>query len=246
MASGVKRYNRLPASVGDDVADLGGRIEPDPEAVVVLDGPRVSYRELWDAAARVAGGLRAAGVERGDRSRFGSATGFDWVLGVLRHADGRRGLVPVNTRFTEPEVGYVVDDSGAEVHAWSRTPRCRTASRSSGRAGAGRTRGDLLHVSGTTGFPKGAMTTHENFLTNTENAHAGACSCPPTTPTAQPHHGAAVPRHRLQQPAAARRCRTAARTVIMPTFEVQAVPAARSSRSGSRAHHGAGHLLATP
>src|SRR5450755_532905 len=36
-----------------------------------------------------------------------------------------------------------------------------------GRVIAGRCRGHFLHQR-TTGFPKGAMTTHENFLSNTE------------------------------------------------------------------------------
>ena len=65
-ADGIKRYDGLPASL---VHLLRGVVEQHPgrEALVEIGGPRLSYRELWDRATRVAGGLRAAGVQRGDR-----------------------------------------------------------------------------------------------------------------------------------------------------------------------------------
>ena len=44
------------------------------------DGPRLTYAELWDRAARVAGGLRSAGVGRGDRVAIRLGNGVDWVL----------------------------------------------------------------------------------------------------------------------------------------------------------------------
>src|SRR6476661_7075128 len=111
-AQGIKHYDDLPASV---VTMLQTSVERDPngEAVVVLDGPRVSYRELWDAAARVAGGLRDAGVSRGDRVAIRRANGLDWVLSFFGTLMVGAVVVPVNTRFTDDEVAYVVGDSGA-------------------------------------------------------------------------------------------------------------------------------------
>jgi acyl-CoA synthetase (AMP-forming)/AMP-acid ligase II len=41
---------------------------PDREALAELDGERISFTELWDRSARVAGGLRAAGIGPGDRA----------------------------------------------------------------------------------------------------------------------------------------------------------------------------------
>ena len=167
-ASGVKRYVELPDSV---VAMLRASVERDPsgEAVVELDGPRLSYQELWDRSVRVAGGLRAAGVGRGDRVAIRLGNGADWVLAFFGTLLAGAVAVPVNTRFTESEAQYVIDDSGASY--------VFSASEALPDGGPfveeGLQRGDLaaiFYTSGTTGFPKGAMTSHENFLTNVENA----------------------------------------------------------------------------
>ncbi|TFV62195.1 long-chain fatty acid--CoA ligase [Geodermatophilus sp. DF01-2] len=167
-AAGVKRYVDLPDSV---VAMVRTSVERDPEAeaVVEVDGPRLTYRELWDAAARVAGGLREAGVGRGDRVAIRLGNGVDWVLGFLGTLMAGGVAVPVNTRFTDEEARYVVEDSGARVvlEPGSSLPDGAPT------VEEGLGRGDLaaiFYTSGTTGFPKGAMTSHENFLTNVENA----------------------------------------------------------------------------
>jgi len=169
---GVKRYDVLPANL---VAMLHASVERRGPAEAVAEtggGPRLSYRELWDRAARVAGGLRASGVERGDRVAIRLGNGVDWVLAFFGTVLADATVVPVNTRFTDEEADYVITDSGARyVFA----------------PGAALPDGDplavddqdqadpaaIFYTSGTTGFPKGAVTSHGNFLSNVENCRRG-------------------------------------------------------------------------
>src|SRR5688572_7941512 len=159
-ADGILRYTALPLSL---VHMLRTTVEakPDDEALVELGGDRVSYRELWDRAARVAGGLRASGVDPGDRVAIRLPNGNDWAFAFYGVQLAGAVAVPVNNRFTESEVDYVVSDSGAKLVV---------------EPGAALPDGDpvivddlgprdlaaIFYTSGTTGFPKGAMTTQEN------------------------------------------------------------------------------------
>ena len=167
-AHGIAYYTDRPASL---VEMLRTSVDRDAAAVAVLEvsGPSLTYGELFDRAARVAGGLRAIGVDRGDRVAIRLPNGIDWVLAFFGVQMAGGVAVPVNTRLTEDEVSYVLEDSGAR---YSFEP---------GRAlpdGEPTTVDDLapeelaaiFYTSGTTGFPKGAMTSHANFLTNSENA----------------------------------------------------------------------------
>ena len=111
---GVKRYDGLPANL---VHMLRAAVQAQGAAEAVVEtggGPRLSYSSLWDRAARVAGGLRALGVERGDRVAIRLGNGVDWVLAFFGAVLADAIVVPVNTRFTEEEADYVVTDSGAK------------------------------------------------------------------------------------------------------------------------------------
>ena len=164
---GIKRYERLPASLLDMLREGVGR-HPDREALVETGGgPRLSYAALWDRAARVAGGLRTAGVGRGDRVAIRLGNGVDWVLAFFGTVLAGGVVVPVNTRLTEDEAGYVVTDSGAAfVVAAGRPlpdgePYVAEDPEPDDPAA-------IFYTSGTTGFPKGAVTTNANFLSNCE------------------------------------------------------------------------------
>ena len=165
--AGIKHFTDLPSSL---VEMLRASVDeaPDRLAVVELDGPRLTYRELWDRAARVAGGLRELGIRRGDRVAIRHGNTLSWVLAFFGTHLAGGVAVPVNTRFAEPEVDYVVNDSGAKVVLLADEALPDAAPYVDD--GLELTDlGAIFYTSGTTGFPKGAMTTHDNFLTNIEN-----------------------------------------------------------------------------
>lgn len=162
----MARYDNLPASL---VTMLRTSVErsPDAEATVEIGGDRLTYAQLWDRSARVAGGLRACGVKPGDRVASLLPNGLPWVLAFWGTQLAGGIAVPVNTRLAGQEIDHVIRDSGAGIIVEPREalpdgePFVHDAA----------TAGDvaaLFYTSGTTGLPKGAMTTHANFLSNTE------------------------------------------------------------------------------
>ncbi|HZM75707.1 MAG TPA: long-chain fatty acid--CoA ligase [Candidatus Limnocylindrales bacterium] len=160
---------------------------PDRPAIR-LDDDVLTYAELNQQSARVAGLLARYGVEAGDRVAlmlpnippFAAA-----YYGILR-AGGV--VVPMNPLLKEREVGYYLADSQALlILAWE---GCEAAARA-GAAKAGaecvvvkgewdappldnvveRQASDtavILYTSGTTGQPKGAELTHANLSANVE------------------------------------------------------------------------------
>lgn len=163
---GVLRYADLPTSLVS-MFKTAVEAQPDGEALVELEGERVTYQQWWDRSSRAAGGLRSLGIKDGDRVAIHLGNGNEWAYAFFGVQLAGAVAVPVNTRFSESEVEYVVNDSGSTYvfEDGAELPDgdpyvC-----------AGLSPADLsaiFYTSGTTGFPKGAMTTHENFLANCE------------------------------------------------------------------------------
>lgn len=165
---GVARYEDLSSSLVSMVRSTVDRFA-DHEAIVEVGGPRLTYAQLWDRAARVAGGLRRAGVRSGDRVANLLPAGVNWVLAFLGTQLAAGVAVPVNTRFAGPEIEYVLEDSGAKftfrpTAALPDGDPYVTSEAEPANLSA------IFYTSGTTGQPKGAQTTHENFLSNIETA----------------------------------------------------------------------------
>jgi long-chain acyl-CoA synthetase len=87
-----------------------------PDAIAIVEGDRTLSFAAWNHAAdRVAAGLQARGVERGDIVVLRTQIRLEWA--VLSAALGKLGcsLLALNWRLTAPETQYVLANSGATV-----------------------------------------------------------------------------------------------------------------------------------
>ena len=100
----------IPAAVARAARDFGAA-----EAVAEPGGVRLSYRELDERVAAVAGALIDAGVGPGDRVAIWAPNGLEWLLTALGTLGAGAALVPVSTRFTGPEALDVIGRSGARA-----------------------------------------------------------------------------------------------------------------------------------
>ncbi len=156
-----------------------------------FEGDSWTYAAFEARVARMAGQLRAGGIERGDRVGY---LGFnDPAFLVALFATSRLGaiFVPLNFRLTGPEIAYIVNDAaihtllvGDEHRDLALSVRgelcCRHYLFSDSEADAERVDAEglssaedvavIMYTSGTTGRPKGAMLTNGNLWWNNVNA----------------------------------------------------------------------------
>jgi long-chain acyl-CoA synthetase len=164
MDSGVNRQVSIAALVSAGAAR-------DPARTAIVDHEtRLSWAELDQAVTRAALALRAAGAVEGDRVALQLSTGIPFAvlyLGALR-----AGLiaVPVNPAYTQPEVDYVIADSGATLHLDPASAAALLAAAPDGpnpqADRVGESVAVLLYTSGTSGRSKGAMLSTRALLAN--------------------------------------------------------------------------------
>ncbi|APG26086.1 MAG: AMP-binding protein [Syntrophotalea acetylenica] len=105
--------NRLHFTMGQLLDDIANRF-PDNDALVYADqGLRYSYLEFNALCERVAKGLLALGVRKGDHVAIWATNVPQWV--VLQFATAKIGavLVTVNTNYKSVELEYVLKQSDA-------------------------------------------------------------------------------------------------------------------------------------
>ena len=190
MTATAGRVPFRPASRNATVGALlldAARWWPDADSLVE-DDTVVSHAEEAAAARRVAHRLQARGVRPGDRVALALPNGWRYAVAYGGVQLAGAVAVLVNTRFTPPEIEYVLADSGASFTVVDAETAVRVplvcpqwdvdeltaagpeAGELPGLAAAGGDVANILYTSGTTGAPKGAMQTHDNVVFN-----AGTC-----------------------------------------------------------------------
>lgn len=169
-------------------ADVWAHALAEPDRIAIRSPRQITYGQLREVNARVAGAVRAAGRRPLDRVLFiaPSIPEFPEVYYGL-HAAGVT-VITMNTMSTDPEIGYVLDDSGASlVIAWhENSTHAKSAAADRGiefwelgpdtafdaepvteaHDHASSDTALILYTSGTTGRPKGVELTASN-LTDT-------------------------------------------------------------------------------
>jgi long-chain acyl-CoA synthetase len=166
------------------------RVARQREAIVCGD-VRFSYAELLDRCRRLAGVLQALDTAPGDRVAVLSFNSIAFVELYCTVSAARRVQVPLNFRWSDPELAYALADSGARVLFIDRDPGelaslvervVRTDTGEYEALLAESAPDDLLatapgeddlaglfYTGGTTGASKGVMLSHRNLLANTFN-----------------------------------------------------------------------------
>ncbi|MCY1075483.1 AMP-binding protein [Archangium lansingense] len=110
----------LGETIGQNLRRTVERCGDREALVVVSQGYRATWRQLWDETTKVALGLLAFGVEKGDRVGLWSPNRFEWV--VAQFAAARIGaiLVNLNPAYKTAELEYALNQSGTSVLLLSR------------------------------------------------------------------------------------------------------------------------------
>jgi len=167
-------------SIGNIVRRWAGTW-PDAPALT-LGTTTVTWSELYGRSRQVAGALRTAGVEAGDRAAFLDKNGISYFEVLFGGSLLNAVNVAVNWRLAPPEMAFVINDARAEVLVVS-TDFLGQLEQFAGDLTTVATIvvvGDSdvldpelpvaeddvslqLYTSGTTGLPKGVMLTNRNF-----------------------------------------------------------------------------------
>ncbi|MGK5111022.1 class I adenylate-forming enzyme family protein [Geodermatophilus sp. CPCC 205506] len=157
---------------------------------VVDGGSRLTWAELDAQVDRAAAGYAARGLTPGQRVAVQLPNGADWLRAALGALRAGLVVVPVNTAYTDPELEYVLTDSGAALFvAGDRAPVAGvpvcTGPPAHDAAPPADAEGEaalsfLAYTSGTTGRPRGAMLPAAALRANQEQCLA--MSPPPVRP----------------------------------------------------------------
>src|SRR3954470_11991477 len=114
-AHGAWETALLGRTIGADLEHTVARFGDRDALVSCAQGIRMTYAELDAAVDRVARGLLAAGIARGDRVGIWAPNCAEWVL--VQYATAKVGaiLVNINPAYRSHELGFVLRQSGVRL-----------------------------------------------------------------------------------------------------------------------------------
>ena len=138
--------------------------------------PPISYGDLEAGVGRLASLLAAKGVEAGDRVVAQAPKCPELVMLYLACLQAGAVFTPLNTAYTEAEIGYFLEDAEPKLVARDAAALAREAADLAPRADihscdAGAL-ASIIYTSGTTGRSKGAMLSHGALAANALALHA--------------------------------------------------------------------------
>ncbi len=115
QTQGPRDVPLLEETIGENLRRTVERFG-DREALVVLDqGYRATYRELWHEVGLAARGLLARGVRKGDRVGIWSPNRAEWVIAQFATARIGAILVTINPAYKPAELEYALTKAGVSV-----------------------------------------------------------------------------------------------------------------------------------
>jgi long-chain acyl-CoA synthetase len=182
----VRNYARRAASLAEVFREATDRFAE--RQALVQDDHRLTFAELGERAAGVAGGLQAAGIGPGDRVVILGANSLEWVEVFWGCLLAGAVSVPLNAWWGEEELAYALDHSQASLVFADpeRLPAVVGSVAEDRLIGLGSLVGfrkepaspvvlgeddlvSIFYTSGTTGRPKGPMIDHRGVVANLRN-----------------------------------------------------------------------------
>jgi len=150
-------------------------VDREAACFILPGGGEISYGELEAGVGRQAALLLARGVAPGDRVAMQAEKSPEAVMLYLATLKIGAVFLPLNTAYTEAEIGYFVNDAEPKVFVRDASAFAREArTLEPFETVIARDADDLasiIYTSGTTGRSKGAMLSHGNLAANALALH---------------------------------------------------------------------------